>query len=88
MHIIKVGFAGSSNFDPITTMVDINNVVVFEFYLTNYFIACGEYIESKACGSDFCNSCVLYKLIYLEELGFYSNDFITKKILNNLDVFL
>ena len=86
MHTVKVGFAGSPNFDPATTMADVDDVVVFEFYSTNHSIARGEYVESKACGSDTCNPCVPYELIHPEEPGFHSDNFITERVSNNPDV--
>ena len=86
MHTIKVGFAGSPIFDPATTMADVDDVVVFEFYSTNHSIARGEYVESKACGSDSCNPCVPYELIHPKEPGFHSDNFITERVSNNPDV--
>jgi hypothetical protein len=92
VHVVSVGKRGSRVFDPETIIAKIGEVVMFEFFPTNHSVVRGEYVDSSVCGSQGCNPCVPYEMIYpsqpQQEQGFNSGNIMTQSTLVSNNVSL
>jgi hypothetical protein len=78
LHTVDVGRDGGSVFDPDTTIAGDGDVVIFRMFPTNHSVVRGEYAESDSCGSQGCNPCIPYEMIYPNGQGFDSGNIITQ----------
>ncbi|KAF2397176.1 hypothetical protein EJ06DRAFT_533357 [Trichodelitschia bisporula] len=78
IHRINVG-ANGFMYDPNTTVADVGDLIVFEFYPTNHSVIRAEYTGSDACGGGGCNPCIPYEMIHGSG-GFHSNNILTQEL--------
>ncbi|KAL0255165.1 hypothetical protein SLS55_009695 [Diplodia seriata] len=76
-HTVSVGAGSGHNFTPNTTIAEVGDIVIFDFYPTNHSVIRGEYSNNTSlCGPAGCNPCVPWELYHTDEAdqGFFSGN--------------